>query len=165
MPISINDAIKACPLRRRNPTNGFYLLNAQSAAESAGGVRLVTHIGDRESDLYEEWSRVPDAQNHVLVRVCQDRRLSGQADSLYTHLSQQPGVGTYSVAVLADPRTGRTAREAWLSVQLALVQIQRPDNLSAQDYPASVSLNAVEAKEVNPPVGQEPIQGAIVDDP
>ena len=141
-----------------------WLLSAERSERcfSAGGVRLVTHIGDRESDLYQEWSRVPDAQNHVLVRVCRDRRLWGQADSLYTHLSQQPGVGTYSVAVLADPRTGRTAREAWLSVRLAPVQIQRPDNLSAQDYPASVSLYAVEAKEVNPPAGQEPIHWRLL---
>ena len=85
----------------------------------------MTHIGDREGDLYEEWARVPDAQNHVLVRVCRDRRLLGQATSLYAYLSQQ-ACGTYSVAVLADPRLGRTAREAWLAVRITPVQIQRP---------------------------------------
>jgi hypothetical protein len=31
----------------------------------AGGVRLITQIGDRESDVYEEWVRVPNAQTHV----------------------------------------------------------------------------------------------------
>ena len=33
-----------------------------------GGALMVTHIGDRESDLYEEWATVPDQYNHVLVR-------------------------------------------------------------------------------------------------
>lgn len=123
---------------------------------------MVTHIGDRESDLDEEWASVPDAHNQVLVRVRQDRRLLGQGDSLYAELSQQPCVGTYSVEVFADPRIGRTAREAWLSVRTARVQIRRPDNLSAQDYPASVRLYAVDAKEVNPPTGQEPIHWRLL---
>ena len=33
-----------------------------------GEARLITHIGDREADLYEEWATVPDRYNHVLVR-------------------------------------------------------------------------------------------------
>ncbi|BAY30786.1 transposase [Nostoc carneum NIES-2107] len=37
--------------------------------------------------------------------------------------------------------------------------------MSAKDYPPSVSLYAVEAVEVNQPLGTEPIQGAIVDHP
>lgn len=32
----------------------------------AGGAKMVTHIGDRESDLYEEWATVPDGYNHLL---------------------------------------------------------------------------------------------------
>jgi hypothetical protein len=62
------------------------------------------------------------------------------------------------------PRLERVAREAWLSVRRAHVQIRRPDtlNLSVQDYPAHVSLYAVEAKEVNPPAGQEPIHWRLL---
>ena len=82
-----------------------------------GGARLVTHIGDREADIYEEWATVPDRYNHVLVRVHQDRRLLGRTESLYTYLSAQPCEGTYTVDVIADSRHGRTAREALLVVR------------------------------------------------
>ena len=35
---------------------------------SSGGARMIVNIGDRESDLYEEWATVPNQDNHVLVR-------------------------------------------------------------------------------------------------
>jgi hypothetical protein len=129
---------------------------------SAGGAAMTTHIGDRESDLYEEWATVPNAHNQVLVRIRQDRRLLGQDDSLYECLSQQPCQGTYTVQVSADSRTGRTAREAWLSVRMAPVSIQRPHQLKQSDYPASVNLYAVEVKEIHPPVGQEPVHWRLL---
>ncbi|MBD2003785.1 hypothetical protein H6F63_11325 [Trichocoleus sp. FACHB-40] len=59
--------------------------------------------------------------------------------------------------VVDEPRREQTAREALVSVRIARVDIQRPDNLNAQDYPTSVRLCTVEAKEVNPPAGQKPI--------
>jgi hypothetical protein len=127
-----------------------------------GEARLITHIGDREADLYEEWATVPDRYNHVLVRVHQDRRLLGQTQSLYQYLSEQPCEGTYTVAVKADPRHGRTAREALLTVSCARVEIQRPDKFKDDEYPPSLSLYAVEAKEVNPPPGQEPIHWRLM---
>jgi hypothetical protein len=122
-----------------------------------GGARLVTHIGDRESDIYQVWARVPDGYNHLLVRACRDRRLFEQSDSLYGFLAQQPVEGTYSVDVLADSRINRKARSAWLSVRCAPVNIQRPDKLRADDYPDSIQLWAVEAREISPPDDQEPI--------
>jgi hypothetical protein len=128
----------------------------------AGGATLVTHIGDREADLYEEWARVPDRYNHVLVRVHQDRRLWGQSQSLYDYLAAQPTQGTYTVQVIADPRKKQLAREALLRVSSAAVSIQRPDKLQTTDYPESISLYAVEAQEVNPPTGVKPIHWRLM---
>jgi hypothetical protein len=31
---------------------------------------------DRESDIYEEWARLPDARAHLLTRACRDRTLA-----------------------------------------------------------------------------------------
>lgn len=150
------------PIEEKESYKWLRSANGSQRCLSTGGARRVTHIGDRECDLYEEWVSVPDAHNHVLVRVRQDRRLLGQNDSLYAYLNQQVCEGTYSLEVFADPRIGRAARSAWLSVRTALVPIRRPDNLSAQDYPPSVSLYAVEAKEVNPPTGQEPLHWRLL---
>jgi hypothetical protein len=127
-----------------------------------GNAKIVTHIADRESDMYEEFATVPNRDNHVLVRTRIDRRLVGKSQSLYTYLNQQTSEGTYTVDVPADTRIGRTAREALLIVRRAMVKIQRPDKLNGQDYPPNVTLYAVEALEVNPPAGQEPIHWRLL---
>jgi Tfp pilus assembly PilM family ATPase len=41
-----------------------------------------------------------------------------------------------------------------MSVRFTQVQIQRPANLTNQDYPPSISLYALEVQELNPPSGQ-----------
>lgn len=141
-----------------------WLLSAERSRYSlmAGDAVCVTHVGDRESDIYEEWVRVPDAHTHLLVRACRDRRLHDSATMLYETLSQQPVEGTYSVAVMAEPRRAQKAREAWLAVRFTPVTLRRPKKVNAHDYPESVSLYAVEAKEVTPPAGVEPIHWRLL---
>ncbi|MEH1958971.1 MAG: hypothetical protein V7L05_03575 [Nostoc sp.] len=80
-----------------------------------------------------------------------------KARPLFDYLSQQPIQGTYIINVPADPRRKRMPREAMLIVRCGRVEIQRPDKLSVFGYPPSVTLFAVEALEVQPPAGQEPI--------
>jgi Transposase DDE domain len=142
----------------------FKWLRSAAATEhymEAGSAVMTTHIGDRESDLYEEWARVPDARNQVLVRVKQDRRLWGQDQSLYQYLGAQPVQGTYTVRVLADLRIPRAARDAELTVRFAPVSIRRPDQVS-RDYPSSVDLYAVEVTEIHPPNGEPPVHWRLL---
>jgi hypothetical protein len=49
-----------------------------------------------------------------------------------------------------------------LAVRSAKVHLQRPDNVSAQEYPAGVCVYAIEAKEVNPPLGQSPMDWRLL---
>ena len=141
-----------------------WLLSAQRSQYcfSAGQARLVSHIGDRESDLYEEFATVPDAHNQLLVRSRQDRRLLGQQKSLYNYLSEQPSEGVYTVNLEADARRGQAAREALLIVRTARVQLRRPNNLRTQDYAKGLWVYAVEALEVSPPPGVKPIHWRLL---
>ncbi len=141
-----------------------WLLSAERSRDHlmAGDAVCVTHVGDRESDIYEELVRVPDAHTRLLVRSCRDRRLHDKATMLYETLSQQPVEGTYTVEVLADPRRNRESREAWLAVRFAPATLRCPKKVDAHDYRESVSLYAVEAKEVIPPAGAEPIHWRLL---
>lgn len=139
----------------------------ESAASSQrclelGGATTVTYIGDREADIYEEWVTVPNHQTHVLIRACRDRLLVGTRETLFTHLSQQPCAGTYTLQVMADERKKRVAREALMAVRCCRVQCLRPRRLDGTDYPHSVVLYAVEAVEINPPPGQAPVHWRLL---
>lgn len=129
---------------------------------AAGDATKVTHIGDRESDIYEVWCDVPDGYHHQLVRVRTDRNLAHTSQSLYEVLDEQAVEGTYSVEILPDARLQRLARTAWLSVRFTPVQIQRPSHLSVHDYPPQVKLWAVDAREINPPKGQKAIHWRLL---
>ena len=139
-----------------------WLASAERSEVCLSEAKIVTQIGDRESDLFEEWATVPNQRTHVLVRVCQNRRLLGEAQSLFSYLSAQPCEGTYNMPVEAAPRIGRMAREALMRVRFAQVKIQRPAQLSFTDYPLSVTLYAIEVKEVNPPMGQKPVHWRLL---
>lgn len=127
-----------------------------------GGASLVTHIGDRESDLYEEWATVPDAFNHLLIRVRQDRRLLGQSQSLYGYLTAQRITGFTTITVEYESRQQRMDRVAKLLIRCVPVKIQRPEHLKDLDYPPSIQLYAIEAIEYRTPKGQEPIHWRLL---
>lgn len=152
---------QAVPIEKKESFKWLASAERSQRCLQLGGAKSVTHIGDRESDIYEAWASIPDGHNHLLGRVRHDRRLFAQTQSLYKVLSQQPIQGTYSVEVLADARIKRAARSAWLGVRFSPVQIQRPAQLS-HDYPEQVSLWAVEAIEVSPPSGQKPIHWRLL---
>jgi hypothetical protein len=145
---------KTLPIEKKESYKWLAAAERSHRCFEIGGAKLVTHIGDREADIYEEWATVPDQSNHVLVRVRSDRCLLASTETLYSQLNKQPCAGTYSMLVTADHRIGRTERIALMSVRFTIVQIQRPANLTNQDYPPSISLYALEVQEINPPEGQ-----------
>lgn len=50
--------------------------------------KQITIIADRESDIYEEWCRIPDEKTHLLTRACQDRGLNNGAPSKRINFSR-----------------------------------------------------------------------------
>ena len=50
---------------------------AQTAKRYLDTARHVTVVADRESDIYEEWERLPEVGFDLLTRACRDRALAG----------------------------------------------------------------------------------------
>lgn len=116
---------------------------------------LVTLITDREGDIYELFARVPDEQTHVLVRAEHDRALADVGGRMLAKIAAEPEAGRLAFDLTGRP--GRTARRVTLAVRFCPVTLRQPRRGADRRDPPQLSLNLVEAREIDPPPGEDPI--------
>ncbi len=80
-----------------------WIETATRAKENLEKAAMITVIADRESDIYEEWDRIPDAKTHLLTRACSDRKLIN-GENLFTAVNKLNISGVYEFKV--DKRVG-----------------------------------------------------------
>lgn len=143
-----------------------WLQVAQAGKQSLERSAMITIIADRESDIYEEWDRIPDSKTHLLTRVCRDRKLTGEL-SLYGWLEQQSVSACYVLAVRARPEKAgyvpgcpakgkRSAHNARMEVRYGEVEMMRPAQCRDKGAQKSIKLWAVEVREsADSVIGQE----------
>ena len=134
---------------------------ARAAAEQMPRTMIMV-CGDRESDIIDLFDRATVAPPNLrfLVRAQHDRILSPK-EKLWDHLAGQPVGGTMQVTV--PRRTGQAKRTAVLELRWARVQIV-PPRVGCKNSWGTLQVYALEAKEVNPPAGVEPIVWVLLTD-
>mgnify|MGYP003345229990 CR=1 FL=1 len=139
-----------------------WLKVAQAGKQCLREAALVTVVADRESDIYEEWARLPDERTHLLTRACSDRKLAA-GGKLYAWLDAQPVQGQHECDVPARPGK-RSAHRARLSVRFGRVAIKRPQNCSDPNAPERIELSVIEVKELPDSVigEEEPIHWRLL---
>jgi hypothetical protein len=80
-------------------------------------VAHMTIIGDRESDIYQEFIDLKSANSDLLVRSKENRELYGEENRLNEYLSEQPISGTYKISVRSEKRKNRESRNAIIDVK------------------------------------------------
>ncbi|MBV9330795.1 MAG: IS4 family transposase [Alphaproteobacteria bacterium] len=135
-----------------------WLDGAESASKlSAAGAVCVTVVEDREGDIYECFAFKPD-NVEKLVRAAQDRLLADKKSHLFATADQWPEAGQITIDLPSVP--GRKARKATLAVRFGKVEIARPKNrrpsARGRELPETVMLQMVDAREIDPPPGEEP---------
>lgn len=113
-----------------------WLKAAQAGKHCLGEAAMVTVVADRESDIYEEWARPPDARTHLLTRVCRDRALA-TGGMLYAWLDAQSVQGIHEFDVPARPGK-RSAHRARLTVRFGRVAIKRPASCPDRGAPRHI---------------------------
>jgi len=123
----------------------------------------MTIIADRESDIYEEFVRIPDGKTHLLIRPLQNRILYDRKEKLFEHLSNSDLAGSYK----SEIRNGQKKREpgeAVMEVGFEKVRIAGPAELKKTGNPGYAELYAIEAEEsgLTVPAKEEPVLWRIL---
>jgi hypothetical protein len=127
---------------------------AQKSKTQLELAKRITIVADRESDIYEEFVKVPDAKTDLIIRSKENRLLYGEEDRLYSFLSKQALLGQITIKLNTDQRKGQTKRLATLDIVSVQVKIQRPKKAINKTLPEFVEMYAIEARERNPPQNQ-----------
>lgn len=136
-----------------------WLVGAEAAALlREAGATSVTVIADREGDLYPAFARRP-LEVDLLVRAQTDRVLA-TGGHLFSSLDNLPVAEHFFLDLPAVP--GRAARRAKMVLRFGPVCIARPVHSPDRDLPTSVTLYALDVREIDPPAGVEPIHWRLV---
>ncbi len=123
---------------------------AEQAKQVLASAARVTVIGDRESDIYQGWDRLPDARCDVITRASRDRLLVN-GSRLFEAAESWREAGRRTIELPAQP--GRKKRKATLVLRFGTVNIRRPERCSDAAAPKSLTLRLVEVREVASPAG------------
>src|SRR5664279_2962963 len=132
-----------------------WLTAAEQAKIVLQPATMVTVVGDRESDIYAQWASVPEDGVHLLTRAMNDRRLAGSA-LLFATMAGFPMVGQRTIDLPAR-EPGRAARTAKLELRFGTVEIMRPNGEWDRSLARTVTLQAIEVREIDAPPNVEPL--------
>ena len=130
-----------------------WLTGASTAAYRLAGAAHVTVIADRESDIFEEWARLPNDHVDLLTRACRDRAVA-TGGYLFAFLDKLPVEACYSFDVRALPGK-RGARRAKIELRFGEVTIRRPKHCSDPAAPDEITLRVVDVRETAQSAGNE----------
>ena len=136
-----------------------WLEGAEAAARACADAASLTIVADRESDIYAAFARRPVGAQMIVRAGGWDRSLE-DGRRLKAALDAAPEVGRVALDLPAGP--GRRARTATLGLRFMPVQVKRPHTTPDRDLPASLALQAIDVREVDPPPGAEVVHWRLL---
>lgn len=131
--------------------------NAEQTKSLLSKTPQLTIIGDRESDIYEEFAQVPDQRTQLLVRSSWDRGLYDSHIRLFETLDQCEIKHTYDLELRGNRK--RQTRQAKMAIRFTKVKLKKPVSRDLSDYPDYVEVFAIQANELpeSVPDGEDPV--------
>jgi len=139
-----------------------WLETAATAKQHLAEAKMLTIIADRESDIYEEWYRIPDEKTHLLTRASYNRRL-GNGLLLSDYVASLAVQCTKLVPVRERDKK-RSAHIAKLEIRFGEVEITRSTGCSDKNAPEKIKLRVIDVKELPESVvnEEEPIHWRLL---
>lgn len=141
-------------------------------------VEEVIHVGDREADIYELLANMSIFKCQYVIRAAQDRRVvdtkQPEMAGLFDTVAKQPVMTTRTIEISSRRHSNtppavrkkypsRRQRPATLEFRAVTLEVKRPKHrLDLADFPESIEINVVEAREVEAPEGEEPVHWVLL---
>lgn len=138
-----------------------WIKSVEQTKQRLKGAKHLTIVADRESDIYQLWSRVPDDRTHLVVRTPFSRKFLDEDNEEITTSNPLESLGSYQIYLPARPEKRGKARTVTLEVACRKAFTMKPRSLKSQrsnSDPEKIPLTIVMAKEVVP-------DGATVETP
>ncbi len=123
-----------------------WITSAEATKKLLTKATCLTIIGDRESDIYDEFVTVPYNQTHLLIRAKINRKLWGENYNLFEKLSSSEQKASYTLDIRNNRK--RVKRKAKMSLRYEKVKIRHPKNRPLENRPSYVEIWAIEAREL-----------------
>lgn len=149
---------KGLPIEQKE---SYKWIEAANGSKSVlNGANSITFVQDREADIYELLNAVPDERTHLVIRSKADRALEG-GDKLWQRLSTSSLKGISLLDLKTDYRKNTTKRQAQLEIRYCACEVVRPHSAS-RNCSSKLPIHAIEAREINVPIGQKPIHWKLI---
>ncbi|WP_245449564.1 IS4 family transposase [Rhizobium leguminosarum] len=136
-----------------------WLEGADRAAKVCAAARHITVIADRESDIYEAFTRRP-ANVDLVVRAAKDRSFGKDQPSLFAMADALPVAANLAFTLPAKP--GRKERDTQLAIRFSALTLPHPKNGIYKKTPDGVRLYLVDVRETVTPPGETPIHWRLL---
>jgi hypothetical protein len=135
-----------------------WLQASEMAGDCLTKAAALTMVGDREGDIFHLFAHRPTNVN-LLIRSAQSRALT-TGDLLADHCAALPEQARETIDVPA--KGNQPARKATVAMRFGPVELKRPGNALDKGLPETISLWVVDAREVDPPEGAEPLHWRLL---
>ena len=123
-----------------------WITSAEATKKLLPEATCITIIGDRESDIYDEFVTVPDHRTHLLIRAKVNRKLWEEDQNLFEKLASSEQRASYQLDIRNNRK--RVKRKAKMSLKYEKVKIKHPKNRPLENKPSYVEMWAIEAREL-----------------
>jgi hypothetical protein len=123
-----------------------WITSAEATKKLLPEATCITIIGDRESDIYDEFVMVPDHRTHLLIRAKVNRKLWEEDQNLFEKLASSEQRASYQLDIRNN--RNRVKRKAKMSLKYEKVKIKHPKNRPLENKPSYVEMWAIEAREL-----------------
>lgn len=143
------EAYKRLPIEEKESYR--WLAAIQNTKLLLNEAKSLTIVSDRESDIYELWSRIPDSKTHLVIRTPLKRIFYDDEGGEFDPYNRSNFVGHTKITIPKNPSRNRKAREATLEVFVHKAWTKKPKKLRKQKNnsdPENVQVNVIVAREI-----------------